>query len=131
MKAPPKEHKNVLVVDDDPDIVEYLSLLLTKFGYNPTSATTTSEALSILKNTTPQTAPSVAIVDLVLGSENGITLADQLVEASPELRILLISGYADNVVQSELLPNGKKAAFLSKRFTAAELKKALAELAAS
>jgi DNA-binding NtrC family response regulator len=121
------QKKTVLVVDDEPDIVEYLGFVLTKFGYNTLSANSSTEALKVM-NKAGQAAPFLAIVDIVLGDENGLNLAKKLVSKSPSLNILLISGYADTVVITDPLPNGKKAGFLPKVFTSEELRKAIDQL---
>ena len=119
--------KTVLVVDDEQDIVEYLSFVLTKFGYNTLTANSASEALKAV-NKVGQPAPFLAIVDIVLGDENGLNLAKKLVSRAPDLNVLLISGYADTVVITDPLPNGKKAGFLPRVFTSEELRNAIDQL---
>lgn len=122
--------KTVLVVDDEPDIVEYLGFVLTKFGYNTLTANSAGEAMKVV-NKAGQSAPFLAIVDIVLGDENGLALAKKLVSKAPSLNVLLISGYADTVVITDPLPNGKKAGFLPKVFTSEELRKAIDQLLAT
>jgi DNA-binding NtrC family response regulator len=124
------QKRTVLVVDDEPDIVEYLGFVLTKFGYNTLSANSASEAVKVM-NKAGQAVPFLAIVDIVLGDDNGLNLAKKLVSKVPTLNILLISGYADTVVITDPLPNGKKAGFLPKVFTSEELRKAIDQLIAS
>ncbi|MEO7413806.1 MAG: response regulator [Opitutaceae bacterium] len=125
-----EQKKTVLVVDDEPDIVEYLSFVLAKFGYNTLTANSASEALKVV-NKVGQPSPFLAIVDIVLGDENGLNLAKKLVSKAPELNVLLISGYADTVVITDPLPNGKKAGFLPKVFTSEELRNAIDQLIAT
>lgn len=119
--------RTVLVVDDEPDIVEYLSFVLGKFGYATLTANSAAEALKVV-NRTGQATPFLAIVDIVLGDDNGMNLANKLVAKLPKLNVLLISGYADTVVLTDPLPNGKKAGFLPKVFTSEELKRAIDEV---
>jgi DNA-binding NtrC family response regulator len=121
---PTDKKKTVLVVDDEPDIVEYLTFVLAKFGYSTLTANSASEALKVVAKS-GQPAPFLAIVDIVLGDENGVNLAKQLVSKAPKLNVLLISGYADTVVITDPLPNGKKAGFLPKVFTSEELRRAI------
>jgi CheY-like chemotaxis protein len=40
--------KTVLVVDDEPDIVEYLGFVLAKFGYQTLTANSAGEALKVV-----------------------------------------------------------------------------------
>jgi DNA-binding NtrC family response regulator len=122
--------KTVLVVDDEPDIVEYLTFVLGKFGYNTLSANSAAEALKVVSRA-GDAAPFLAIVDIVLGDENGVNLAKKLVSKAPKLNVLLISGYADTVVITDPLPNGKKAGFLPKVFTSEELRRAIDQLIAT
>lgn len=122
--------KTILVVDDEPDIVEYLTFVLTKFGYETIAANSASEAIKVV-NRAGQVPPFLAIVDIVLGDDNGLNLAKKLVAKSPELNVLLISGYADTVVITDPLPNGKKAGFLPKVFTSEELRRAIDQVLAS
>jgi DNA-binding NtrC family response regulator len=122
--------KTVLVVDDEPDIVEYLTFVLAKFGYNTLTANSAAEALKVV-NRAGQPAPFLAIVDIVLGDDNGVNLAKKLVSKAPKLNVLLISGYADTVVITDPLPNGKKAGFLPKVFTSEELRRAIDQLIAT
>lgn len=119
--------KTVLVVDDEPDIVEYLTFVLAKFGYNTLTANSANEALKVV-NRAGQPAPFLAIVDIVLGDDNGVNLAKKLVTKAPKLNVLLISGYADTVVITDTLPNGKKAGFLPKVFTSEELRRSIDQL---
>lgn len=118
--------QTVLVVDDEPDIVEYLTFVLGKFGYATLTANSAAEALKVVSKSGQ--APFLAIVDIVLGDENGMNLANKLVAKQPKLNVLLISGYADTVVITDPLPNGKKAGFLPKVFTSEELKRAIDQL---
>jgi DNA-binding NtrC family response regulator len=118
--------QTVLVVDDEPDIVEYLSFVLGKFGYSTLTANSAVEAMKVVNKS--GTAPFLAIVDIVLGDDNGMNLANKLVAKQPKLNVLLISGYADTVVITDPLPNGKKAGFLPKVFTSEELKRAIDQL---
>jgi DNA-binding NtrC family response regulator len=122
--------KTVLVVDDEPDIVEYLNFVLTKFGYHTLSANSAAEALKVVAKA-GEPGPFLAIVDIVLGDDNGLALAKKLVGKAPCLNVLLISGYADTVVITDPLPNGKKAGFLPKVFTSEELRKAIDRLLAA
>jgi DNA-binding NtrC family response regulator len=125
-----EKKKTVLVVDDESDIVEYLSFVLAKFGYNTLTANSAAEALKLVSKA-ESPAPFLAIVDIVLGDDNGLNLAKKLVSKSPKLNILLISGYADTVVITDPLPNGKKAGFLPKVFTSQELRAAIDQVIAT
>jgi DNA-binding NarL/FixJ family response regulator len=80
----------VLVVDDH-DVVQWgFRLLLERQPWveRCLAAHDTAEALRLAREAKPQ----VALVDLFLGRQSGAELCDDLRAASPETKILLISG---------------------------------------
>jgi CheY-like chemotaxis protein len=60
----------VLVVDDDPDIVEYLGFLLEDHGYEVSSANCSASALAVLD----ELEPDVVIVDVIMPGRSGLDL---------------------------------------------------------
>lgn len=110
----------ILIVDDEPEIVDYLVSVLVVRGYECLTAYSEDEALAVLANCPPERSPLIAIIDLVLGDRNGIKTAGALVQTHPTMDVLLISGYADTIV-STALPNGRIAAFLTKPFSTTDL----------
>src|SRR3954451_22217152 len=80
----------VLVVDDH-DVVQWgFRLLLERQPWveRCLAAQDSAEALRVAREAKPQ----VALVDLFLGRQSGAELCDDLRAASPETKILLISG---------------------------------------
>jgi len=83
----------VLVVEDDPDIRDFVARTLTGFGYSVREAANGREALALLAMAAP--------VDLLLSDmtmPGGIGGHDLVVEARrqrPGLRVLLMSGFTD------------------------------------
>jgi len=127
MKTSTATGVGILILDDDVDVVDYLASVLDDSGYTTHKARTTQEALALLEACPADRRPAVAIVDLILDNEHGMNAAIALVNAQPTLKVLLISGYADNVV-TQPLPNGVQPAFLTKVFSAGQLRKAVADL---
>jgi DNA-binding response OmpR family regulator len=64
----------ILVVDDDPKFLHFVTELLTGAGYEVTSTSRPSEALSLAEKVRPQ----LAILDLAMPSKDGFELADEL-----------------------------------------------------
>ena len=62
--------KRILVVDDDPDIVDYLRLFLEDHGYDVSSANRSSSALAALDDV----VPDAVILDVVLPGRSGLDL---------------------------------------------------------
>ena len=60
----------------------------------------------------------VALVDIALGDEDGVALADELVTLAPSTRVVLISSY-DRDELRELIEQSTAVGFLPKRSLAA------------
>ncbi|MBU0505725.1 MAG: response regulator transcription factor [bacterium] len=68
------EKNHILVVDDDPDILELISYHLIKTGYQLTAAESAEEAEIIIK----KTRPHLIILDLMLPGKDGSELCREL-----------------------------------------------------
>ena len=78
-------------------------------------ATSTSEALELVA----ALEPNLALVDIELGDEDGIALAQQLAVRSPSVRVVLISAYDPGDVD-EVIVESRAAGFLPKSRLRAE-----------
>jgi len=85
------EERRVLVVDDDPDFAESIDDILKSHGYRPAVASGAREALAVI----PDFDARVALVDLRLGSENGLNLISDLKRIQPDMLCVVMSAYAD------------------------------------
>jgi DNA-binding NtrC family response regulator len=75
-------------VDDEPEVTESLSEILTRHDYEVRAAMTAEAAIE----TVATWAPDLALVDVVLPRMNGIELAGIIREAHPFCRLVLFSG---------------------------------------
>ena len=96
-EAPQADHRQtVLVVDDEPTIRMLVLEVLEEMGYTAIEAGDGAGAMRILQ--------SGARIDLVItdvglpGAMNGRQVADAALALRPELKILFITGYAENAV---------------------------------
>lgn len=128
MTSPGKSSPVVLVVDDESAIVEFISYGLNSWGYETINATSSGEALAKVK-AAGKNPPSLAIIDIAIGSESGLELANVLVGKIKNLRILFISGYVNDMVMIDTMPNGTQTAFLQKVFTLEQLESSIKQLA--
>jgi two-component system KDP operon response regulator KdpE len=80
----------VLVVDDEPEIVRGLKIVLRNAGYAVEAAATKAEALASLK-TRP---PAALVLDLVLPDGDGVSVAKE-VRSFSRLPILVLSAVGD------------------------------------
>jgi CheY-like chemotaxis protein len=85
--------ERILVVEDEPKLLELSLLLCESLGYRPVPATDGSEALEVLRARDPL---DLLLTDVVLpGERNGVELAAEARKIRPGLKVLLTSGYAE------------------------------------
>jgi CheY-like chemotaxis protein len=89
----------VLVVDDEASVRMFVNEVLGELGYCVHQAEDASAALKVLESDLPL---ALLITDVGLpGGMNGRQLADAARVARPKLKILFITGYAENAALSE------------------------------
>jgi len=84
-----KAESTVLIVDDDPTIRSTLVEAVRTWGYRTVEATTLSETLAMVE----RERPHGVLLDVKLPDGSGISVMDQLKKRSPELVIIIITGY--------------------------------------
>lgn len=85
-----KQAKLVLLVDDDPDLLEANRMFLEHRGLRVVAAATASEARKVLE--TGKT-PDVAVLDVMMETESaGFHLANDVHRRYPDLPIIILSG---------------------------------------
>ncbi len=108
---------HVLIVDDERDIRELLSLTLSRMGLSTASAGTVLEAKTLLE----QQHFDVCLTDMRLPDGNGLELIQHMAQHFPHCPIAMITAYGD--VQSAV--NALKAGafdFVSKPLDLSELR---------
>src|SRR2546421_3864364 len=116
--------KVILVVDDEPMVLQALSAILAGAGYEVLGAANGDRALELYGNRDERI--DVVLSDLTMPGIDGPQLARCLCERWPGMGVVFMSGYS-----AEMLSNCGMAAaahFLQKPFTAVVLKAKLHEL---
>lgn len=80
---------NILLVDDDQDLSEFLTELLVKEGYKVSSAMNIYDSLQRLKND----IFDIVLLDLKLPDMNGVKGISLIKKASPHSKVIIITGY--------------------------------------
>lgn len=100
---PEGEKRLVLVVEDDASVRSLVSMILTANKYEVQSCSNSDEAVALAT----QNKFCLALVDMVLPRGNGADLIKTLRQDNPEIKTLLMSGFAPNIkpesMQSNLL----------------------------
>jgi PAS domain S-box-containing protein len=92
----PGGHETVLVVEDDAEVRRFVVTMLEKLGYEVLQAENGTTALAV--------AGEAREIDLVLsdvvlaGGMNGDEVAEQILSRRPDMKVLFMSGYADNTI---------------------------------
>lgn len=98
--------ETILVVDDDPDIVFFQRELLTRLGYQVIGKTSSLEALTVFKEN-PQDCDLV-LTDMTMPDLNGFQLSLLMLEAQPDLPIILCTGYNETINEEKARSIGIK-----------------------
>lgn len=83
---------DVLVVDDTPEIRQYLRRLLELHGYQVETACTGEEAVRLVAN---GCGASVVLLDMQMPGIDGLATLRSLRELRPELQVIMCSGVDD------------------------------------
>jgi two-component system, cell cycle sensor histidine kinase and response regulator CckA len=86
----------ILVVDDEPTVLETVRDGLTAHGYQVLTAGSGEEALQVAQ--AHQGVIALALVDVVMPVMSGPEVAQRLHQARPDLKVLFMSGFSTEVV---------------------------------
>jgi two-component system response regulator PilR (NtrC family) len=82
--------QTVLIVDDEPDILELLDITLSRMGLNTLSAADLKEALGFLDSANP---PDLCLTDMKLPDGNGISLVEHIQDKHPNMPVAMITAH--------------------------------------
>ena len=106
-----KESGTVLIVDDDPIILNIVKEQISAYGFQPILASNGEEALKIC----PTNKIDLLLTDIMMPGINGIDLAKQFITRDPKIKILFMSGIMCPSIAH--INSGDEGAFVQKPFT--------------
>ncbi len=118
----------ILLVEDEEAVRAFAARALAGRGYTVEVAATGIEALEVMKKTDNQI--DLVVSDVVMPEMDGPTLLRELRKVRPDLKIIFISGYAEDAFRKNL-PEGEDFAFLPKPFSLKQLATAVKKSLAS
>ena len=119
------EEEVILVLEDEPDVREYVVAALERLGYRVLRASNGAGALRVLENEAGNI--DLLLSDVVLaGGMSGPELADKAMSLYPELKVVFMSGYTAELHITDKIP-GFDEALLNKPFKRAELARVIRE----
>ena len=89
--------KQILIVDDNPNMSSLLSEMLEVFDFESVRASDGSEALNKLENGNF----SLVITDMRMPNMSGMELVHEVKKRFPKLPVVLISGYTVSELESQ------------------------------
>ena len=78
----------VLVIDDDPDIVESLAMMLEDHGFRVLTANDGVRGLEVFR----EQKPAAVLTDILMPEQDGIGAIIEMRRERPEIKIIAISG---------------------------------------
>jgi CheY-like chemotaxis protein len=122
---PVKGQGTILVIEDEETVMDVSRTMLERLGYRILEANTGKKAIEIAKSF--DGVIDLAILDIVLPDMHGMKIYPLLMEAGPNLKVLVCSGYSIDGPAKDILDAGAQG-FLQKPFSLAALSEKLKEV---
>ncbi|HXH65549.1 MAG TPA: ATP-binding protein, partial [Mariprofundaceae bacterium] len=110
--------ETILLVEDEPVILDIARLVLEKCGYRVLTASRPNEAIRLVKERACEI--HLLITDVIMPGMNGRELADAVLGLCPEIRCLFMSGYSGNAIAQHGVLD-EDVHFIQKPFSTADL----------
>ena len=118
VQALARGHETILLVEDEPSILQMTCRMLAHHGYNVIPAVSPGEAIRLAREHSGEI--HLLMTDVVMPEMNGRDLARTLRGLYPDLKRLFMSGYtADIIAHHGVLDDGVQ--FIQKPFAMKEL----------
>jgi len=111
-------HETILLVEDEPTILEITQMMLQSLGYTIMTANTPEEAINLVGGVIGEV--HLLLTDVMMPAMNGWDLAQRLLISQPEMKCLFMSGYTANIITYQGVLN-EKIHFLQKPFSQRDL----------
>lgn len=122
--ARPRLQLRILIVDDDPNVCEYMKDLLEDEGHDAVALTDPTKAVQEIK----ENRYHIAIIDLVMPGIDGMELLGRIRHADSDIAIVICTGHP-NVESAIAAMKLDVSDYLYKPFSLEQFRKTLAEIA--
>jgi PAS domain S-box-containing protein len=92
-------NETILAADDEASIREFIREMLEKYGYKVITAEDGEDAVQKFKE--HNESIDMALLDVIMPKKNGKEVFIELKHLNPELKILFMSGYADDILSTK------------------------------
>jgi two-component system cell cycle sensor histidine kinase/response regulator CckA len=115
----------IVLVEDNPRVCRLANQALTSLGHHVRAFASGADALQALPSLSP--VPELLITDVVMPGMNGRVLAERVAALLPNIRVLFVSGYTENVIVNRgVLKHGIE--FLAKPYSVEQLARRVREV---
>ena len=90
----PDKQKLIMIVDDEEDIREVLSITLTDMGYDVLEAENGEKALKLFR----ENRPMIVLTDIKMPGMDGVELLQKIKNENPYTQVIMITGHGDTDV---------------------------------
>jgi|WetSurSiteA1Bulk_404760.scaffolds.fasta_scaffold02095_4 two-component system, cell cycle sensor histidine kinase and response regulator CckA len=115
-------YENILLVDDDIDVLNFVREILEGHGYSVLPVSNSLNAIDIFRSHSETI--QIVVTDIMMPLMEGNELIKNLKRIKPDIKIIVISGYSDAAVSKDKLVD----AFIKKPFESMELLSAVRRL---
>ncbi len=123
--SPARGSETILVIEDEPMLLDLLQILLSTNGYDVLTAADGEEALRIYRERHRDIA--LVLSDMGLPKLGGWEVFQKMREVNPRVRSILASGYLDQHLRADLLAAGAKD-FIQKPYIPDEILRRIREV---
>jgi two-component system cell cycle sensor histidine kinase/response regulator CckA len=120
-----KGEETILLVDDEPDILNSMKEIMRFLGYPLLTAGSGPEALRIYEEN--KDGIDLVILDMIMPGMGGGETFDRLKAINPDIKVILSSGYSINGQASEIMARGCRG-FIQKPVNIADLSQKIREV---
>jgi two-component system response regulator GlrR len=110
------QRSKILVVDDDINLLDLIHMRLETSGYNVVAANNENVAKEVAR----QEVFDVAIVDLQLVKQDGLSLMEELHDVQPDMTVIIMTAHGSREIEVEAMKRGAFN-YLAKPFDSREL----------
>lgn len=100
-EIPTGRGETILVVEDEIALLHLIQSMLKRLGYSVLAAATPNEALNLVETCSRQI--QLLMTDVVMPEMSGRDLAERLQASYPNIRVLYMSGYTDNIIARQCM----------------------------
>jgi len=121
-----KGYGSILLVDDESAVLKMMTIMVTKLGFKIQAMSSPRQALELFRNNPERF--DLLITDLTMPEMTGIELAEELHKTTPQLPVILMTGYEKELEHTSAPGIYGISQFLKKPATMAQIAKAINEV---